>query len=235
LKDLSFELWPGEVLGLAALQGMGHKELFHVLFGNARLGGGHVERDGKTVDLSSPAEAIQAGIGLIPHDRKNEGLFLQRSGKQNVTLPALRQFTSLGFVRSRKEDGFVERMLARMNIHPSASYKISFSLSGGNQQKLIIAKWLSTGSRVLLMLDPTRGIDVGTKYEVYRLIRDFVQEDRSAIFIYSSEIPELIGLCDRVLVMYQGSLVAEFREAEMTEENLMSAMLGVRQGGTAYD
>ncbi len=235
LKSLSFQLWPGEVLGLAALQGMGQKELFHVLFGNARLAGGYIERDGNRIDVSSPADAIQAGIGLIPHDRKNEGLFLQRSGKQNLTLPALRQFTSLGFVRARYENLFVEQMLSTMNIHPSASYKSSFSLSGGNQQKLIIAKWLSTGSRILLMLDPTRGIDVGTKYEVYRLIRDFVQEERRAIFIYSSEIPELIGLCDRVLVMYQGFLVAEFRDAAMTEENLMSAMLGVRQGSTANE
>ena len=180
--------------------------------------------------MYSPADAIQAGIGLIPHDRKNEGLLLQRSGKHNVTLPALKRIVSFGFIRGRYEECVVDNMLARINIHPSAIYKYASSLSGGNQQKMIIAKWLSTGSRILLMLDPTRGIDVGTKYEVYKLIRDFIREDRRAVFIYSSEVPELIGLCDRVLVMYQGRLNGEFQDAAMTEENIMSAMLGVRKG-----
>lgn len=235
LGGVSFQLWAGEVLGLAALQGMGQAELFHVLFGDANLSGGYLERNGRKIEMSSPADAIQAGIGLIPHDRKNEGLFLQRSGKHNVTLPALRRFVSLGFIRSRYEELSVDQMLASINIHPSAIYKHASSLSGGNQQKLIIAKWLSAGSQILLMLDPTRGIDVGTKYEVYRLIRDFIKEERKAVFIYSSEIPELIGLCDRVLVMYQGRLNGEFQDAATTEENIMSAMLGVRQGGTANE
>ncbi len=230
LGKVSFHLWPGEVLGLAALQGMGQAELFHVLFGDAKLSCGSIERSGQRMEMFSPADAIRAGIGLIPHDRKNEGLFLQRSGKHNLTLPALNKFVSLGFIRSRYEELSVDQMLARINIHPSATYKHASSLSGGNQQKLIIAKWLSTGSQILLMLDPTRGIDVGTKYEVYKLIRDFVQEGSKAVFIYSSEIPELIGLCDRVLVMYQGKLNGEFLDATMTEENIMSAMLGVRQG-----
>jgi ribose transport system ATP-binding protein len=160
---------------------------------------------------------------------------LQRPGKHNVTLPALRRFVSLGFIRSRYEEITVDQMLARINIHPSAAYKHASSLSGGNQQKLIIAKWLSTGSQILLMLDPTRGIDVGTKYEVYRLIRDFAKEEGKAVFIYSSEIPELIGLCDRVLVMYQGRLNGEFQDAAMSEENIMSAMLGVSQGDAANE
>ncbi|NWG76420.1 MAG: sugar ABC transporter ATP-binding protein [Rubrivivax sp.] len=230
LKGVSFQLWPGEVLGLAALQGMGQTELFHVLFGDSDLIEGYVERNGHKIRMSSPADAIQLGIGLIPHDRKNEGLFLQRSGKHNVTLPALKKFTSFGLIKSRYEELVVDQILARINIHPSAIYKHAFSLSGGNQQKVIIAKWLSTGSQILLMLDPTRGIDVGTKYEVYRIIRDFIKEEIRAVFIYSSEIPELIGLCDRVLVMYQGKLNGEFYGSEMTEENIMSAMLGVKQG-----
>jgi ribose transport system ATP-binding protein len=233
LKGVSFQLWPGEVLGLAALQGMGQAELFHVLFGDANLAGGHIERNGQKIRLSSPADAIQVGIGLIPHDRKNEGLFLQRSGKHNVTLPALKKFVSFGFIRSRYEEIIVDQMLARINIHPSAIYKHASSLSGGNQQKVIIAKWLSTGSQILLMLDPTRGIDVGTKYEVYKIIRDFIREEGRAVFIYSSEVPELIGLCDRVLVMYQGMLNGEFHESAMTEEKIMSAMLGVKQADMA--
>jgi ribose transport system ATP-binding protein len=241
VQDVSFEVWPGEVLGLAALQGMGQNELFHALFGDRAAEGGEIELDSRRLRFRSPADAIRAGIGLVPHERKNQGLFLGRSGRENVTLPSIDRFSAAGFINARQEAVTVDQFLARVNIHPSALYKHAVSLSGGNQQKLIIAKWLCTGSRVLLMLDPTRGIDVGTKYEVYRLIRDFVKEGRSAIFIYSSEIPELIGFCDRVLVMYQGSFTAELSGDELSEENIMSAMLGVKRrsgggtGGTATE
>jgi ribose transport system ATP-binding protein len=227
LKGVSFDLWPGEVLGIAALQGMGQVELFHALFGNIVVDEGIINRNGRAITLASPVDAIRTGIGIsmVPQDRKTEGVFPELPGSVNVSLPILKRFSHLGWLNIKAERSAVDRVLSRLNVHPRALYKAVGSFSGGNQQKISIAKWLITGSQVMLMLDPTRGVDVGTKYEIYTLVGELAREGGSILF-YSTEVPELVGLCTRVLVMYQGAIVAALAGDDLTEENVMRAALG---------
>jgi ribose transport system ATP-binding protein len=227
VNDVSFDLWPGEVLGIAGLQGMGQVELFHVLFGDNVASDGIIERNGRRITLASPVDAIRSGIGIsmVPQDRKTEGIFPELPGGVNVSLPVLKSFCRLGWLDRRAEQSAVDMTLSRLKVHPRALYKSCSSFSGGNQQKIAIAKWLITGSQVMLMLDPTRGVDVGTKYEIYSLIGDLARQGGSILF-YSTEVPELVGLCTRVLVMYQGTIVAVLADGELTEEKVMEAALG---------
>jgi ribose transport system ATP-binding protein len=227
LEGASFELWPGEVLGIAALQGMGQLELFEVLFGVIGLKSGRIALDGRTVTLTSPSDSVNAGVGisLVPEDRKAEGLFLRLSGKDNASLPVTGRLARFGWIDRRAERKAVDRVFARLQVHPRALYKPVASFSGGNQQKIAIAKWLLADSRVLLMFDPTRGVDIGTKHEIYVLIRALASQGHALLF-YSTEVPELVNLCDRVLVMYRGRIVRELKADELSEEAIMSHALG---------
>ena len=227
LRDASFQLWPGEVLGVGALQGMGQLELFEVLFGVSGLREGRVELAGKAVTLATPADAVRAGIGisLVPEDRKSEGLFVALSGGANVSIPVIEKFATFGWIARDAEAVAVDEVLDRLNVHPRALYKSAASFSGGNQQKISIAKWLLARSKVLLMFDPTRGVDIGTKHEIYILIRELAKEG-NAILFYSTEIPELVNVCDRVLVMYRGRVVKELLGDDISEENIMTYALG---------
>ncbi len=227
LRDASFQLWPGEVLGIGALQGMGQLELFEALFGVTGLREGSVELDGKAVTLTSPADAVRAGIGisLVPEDRKSEGLFLSLTGAANVSIPVIERLAKFGWIVREAEATAVDEVLERLNVHPRALYKSVSSFSGGNQQKIAIAKWLLARSKVLLMFDPTRGVDIGTKHEIYILIRELAKEG-NAILFYTTEIPELVNVCDRVLVMYRGRVVKELLGDEISEENIMIHALG---------
>ena len=235
LKDVSLELHAGEVLGIAGLQGMGQQALFFGLFGAAPLTRGTIEVDGKTLTLASPSDAISAriGISLVPEDRKNEALFLHLDGRRNVSMPVIDKFVRLGLIDESAEVIAVGEVLRRIQVDNSALYTNVGAFSGGNQQKIAIAKWLLAGSRVLLMFDPTRGVDVGTKHEIYLLIRDFVAKGGS-ILLYSTEIPELVNLCHRVLVMYAGRIVRELKDAshEISETSIMRAALGEAQNET---
>jgi ribose transport system ATP-binding protein len=227
LRDVSFELWPGEVLGIAGLQGMGQLELFEALFGMIGLKGGKVMLAGRPVTLANPSDAVNAGVGisLVPEDRKSEGLFLKLSGKDNASLPVIARLSRLGWVDRGAELKAVDKVFARLQVHPRALYKPVSSFSGGNQQKIAIAKWLLADSKVLLMFDPTRGVDIGTKHELYVLIRELAAQGHAVLF-YSTEVPELVNLCDRVLVMYRGRVVAELKGAEIDEEAIMTPALG---------
>ena len=227
MRDASFQLWPGEVLGVGALQGMGQLELFEALFGVTGLREGSVELDGKAVTLTSPADAVRAGIGisLVPEDRKSEGLFLSLTGAANVSIPVIERLAKFGWIVREAEATAVDEVLERLNVHPRALYKSVSSFSGGNQQKIAIAKWLLARSKVLLMFDPTRGVDIGTKHEIYILIRELAKEG-NAILFYTTEIPELVNVCDRVLVMYRGRVVKELLGDEISEENIMIHALG---------
>ena len=232
LRDVSLELHAGEVLGIAGLQGMGQQALFLSLFGAAPLARGTIEVDGQTLTLASPSDAINAriGISLVPEDRKNEALFLHLDGRRNVSMPVVDKFVRLGLIDESAEVIAVGEVLRRIQVDSRALYTNVGAFSGGNQQKIAIAKWLLAGSRVLLMFDPTRGVDVGTKHEIYLLIRDFVAKGGS-ILLYSTEIPELVNLCHRVLVMYAGRIVRELKDAshEISETNIMRAALGEAQ------
>jgi ribose transport system ATP-binding protein len=206
---------------------MGQVELFHALFGNIVVDEGIINRNGRAITLASPVDAIRTGIGIsmVPQDRKTEGVFPELPGSVNVSLPILKRFSHLGWLNIKAERSAVDRVLSRLNVHPRALYKAVGSFSGGNQQKISIAKWLITGSQVMLMLDPTRGVDVGTKYEIYTLVGELAREGGSILF-YSTEVPELVGLCTRVLVMYQGAIIAALAGDDLTEENVMRAALG---------
>jgi ribose transport system ATP-binding protein len=227
LRGVDFQLWSGEILGIAALQGMGQQDLFHACFGVTHLTSGTIRVDGKSVTLASPKDAIRpnVGIALVPEERKTEGLFLRRDGRFNVSLPVLDRFSRAGFVDRVAEAEAVADILDQVEIHPRALYTQAGAFSGGNQQKIVIAKWLMTGARIMLMFDPTRGIDIGTKHQLYVMMRAFAAAG-GAVLLYSTEITELVNLCDRVLVMYAGNVVAELEGEAIEEEGIMRAALG---------
>jgi ribose transport system ATP-binding protein len=227
LDHFSFDLMPGELLGVGALQGMGQSELFLALFGMMALSSGHIEIDGRPVVISSPHDALSQRVGmcLLPEDRKTEALFLALNGRDNVSLPTVSRYTRFGYIDTKGESAAVDRVLARVNVAPRALYRPCSDFSGGNQQKIAIAKWLLTENRIMLMFDPTRGVDIGTKHEIYVLMREFTQAGGSILF-YSTDVPELVNICDRVVVLYQGRLARTLERAEISEESIMLAALG---------
>jgi ribose transport system ATP-binding protein len=225
LNEVSFDLWPRRILGVGGLEGMGQRRLFLALFGAMESSGGEVAIDGTVVTLRSPADAVNAGIALVPEDRKTEGLLLELNGQQNVALPSLRRFLRAGLVDRRREAREVLAALARVQVSPRALVQPLKQFSGGTQQKIAIAKWLLTGSRILLLYDPTRGVDVGTKAEIYRLVRDFA-ESGGAVLFYSTDIAELVNLCDEVLVLYRGRVADILAGDAVTDTQIMRAALG---------
>jgi ribose transport system ATP-binding protein len=206
---------------------MGQVELFNSLFGHIPTDRGSIEVGGRRVQLASPRDAIAAGVGisLVPEDRKTQGLALKLSGRENATMPTVSCYASWGFIDMAKERRQTDFAFKNLNIHPRALYKAAGTFSGGNQQKIVLAKWLMADSRVLLLFDPTRGVDIGTKQEIYGLMRRFADTGRAILF-YSTELPELMGLCDRVLVMYRGRIVAQLAKDTLTEDRIGAAMLG---------
>jgi ribose transport system ATP-binding protein len=226
VTDFNLTLKQGEVRGIAALQGMGQRELFEALFGAEFIDQGQILIDGKPVTLTSTADSLKAGVAtaFLPEDRKTEGLFLRLPGGENVSLPVIKRFSRFGLIDRKGEQAAIARSLAEMEVNPRAIYKPCLSFSGGNQQKIAMAKWLLTKSRVWLMFDPTRGIDVGTKHQIFVLMRAFAAAGGSVLF-YSTDVPELVNVCDRVSVMYRGRNVAELEGDALTEEEVMRKML----------
>jgi ribose transport system ATP-binding protein len=228
LKAADFSLRRGEILGVAGLQGMGQRDLFLACFGVAALRRGEVLVNGRRVTLASPRDAVRAdvGISLVPEDRRTEGLFLKLDGRFNVSLPVVDRFArGGGLIDGKAETEAVAAVLEEVEVQPRALHTRVGAFSGGNQQKIAIAKWLLAGSRVLLMFDPTRGVDVGTKHQLYLLMRRFADAGGSILF-HSTEIAELVSLCDRVLVMYGGRVVAEVAGDGLDEEAIMRPALG---------
>ncbi len=222
LHDVSFELRRGEVLGIAGLVGSGRSQLGAALFGLDRKSGGTILLNGKPVAPRSAREAIRLGIGLLPEDRKLQGLMLQMSVVENSTLAVLNRLQSFGFIRSRQEKAEVKPLFDELALK-CASYSASAaSLSGGNQQKVLLAKCLLANPDVLFLDDPTRGIDVGAKEDIYRIIAKLASSGKAVIFV-SSELPELLRCCDRIMVMKQGRVTATYDSAEATQEKIMAA------------
>ena len=227
VKDVSFDLFAGEVLGVAGLAGSGQTELVRAIFGaDSDVVRGTVELEGRKVCLSSPRRAIQAGVAMTPEDRKGQGLLLSLSVRHNITLPILRRFRRFLVISERLEQAAVQRMIDALNIRVSGTHQIVSQLSGGNQQKVVLAKCLSSGPKVLLLDEPTRGIDVGAKFEIYRLIRDLAERGTAVLFI-SSELPEILGMSDRILVLSRGQLMGILDRSEATEERVMELATGV--------
>ena len=227
LENASFALHRGEILGVAGLQGMGQLDLFLACFGMAEIRGGEMLLDGRPVMIGAPSAALRPniGIGLLPEDRKSEALFLNLSGKHNVSLPVISRFTRGGLIDKTREAAAVSRVFSRVEVERRALWTRVSAFSGGNQQKIAVAKWLLAESRILLLFDPTRGIDVGTKHELYLLMRTYVEAGGSILF-HSTEIPELVHLCDRVIVLYGGRLVDEIAAKDLTERAIMWPALG---------
>ena len=225
VADVSLELRGGQILGVGALQGMGQREVFLALFGAAKIDGGEISLKGVPVAFRSPADAVATGIGLVPEDRKSEGLFLDFDGRDNLALPALARFVNFGLIDQAQENRAVLKAFARVQVPDRALTRTAASFSGGNQQKMVIARWLVATSRILLLYDPTCGVDVGTKAEIYRLVNAFAAGG-GAVLLYSSEIAELVNLCGEVMVLYRGR-VAEFLVGDaVTETRIMRAALG---------
>jgi len=228
LNDISLSVHAGEVIGLGGLDGQGQRELLLALFGVLRGTAGEVLIDGRPITIAGPDFAKRKGIGmaLIPEDRKTEGLMLPMSVRENLSFAALGRLSRWGVVNASAEREAVERIVRLLAIRTDGTDVPAGSLSGGNQQKLVIGKWLMLAPRILLLNDPTRGIDVGTKQEMYQLLRQLADEG-AAILFYSTDYDELVGCCDRVLVMCDGAIGRELVGGEITERALVSSALNL--------
>lgn len=227
LKDVSFALRRGEVLGIAGLMGAGRTELLECLFGASEIPPqGRIVLDGQPVSFAHPEEAVAAGMALVTEDRKRLGLFSHLTVRDNITVCTLEEAASLGLISGHRERASSDESITRLGVKTAGGEAAITSLSGGNQQKCVIARWLRTEPKVLLLDDPTRGVDVGAKAELYKLIDSLCREGLGLI-VTSSELPELITLCDRILVLCEGRLTGEFRRGEFTEQRIMEAATNV--------
>ncbi|MBI3024387.1 MAG: sugar ABC transporter ATP-binding protein [Candidatus Tectomicrobia bacterium] len=230
-QDVSFSLRRGEILGLAGLVGAGRTELARALLGVDRTDRGHIVIGGHRLRPRSPRDTIRRGLGLLPEDRKTQGVILLLSVAANITLVALWRLTRRLLLDRRREAGLSREYANRLNIiTPRLERQVRF-LSGGNQQKVVLAKWLCSGAEVLIFDEPTRGIDVGAKYDVHRLMVELARGG-AGILMISSELPEILGMSDRIMVMREGRIRAEFSRAEATQEKILrAAMLGEGPAG----
>jgi ribose transport system ATP-binding protein len=225
LLDGSFELYPGEVLGVVALEGQGQDELFDILAGSARPSGGELAVDGTAVSFRHPADAIRAGLVYVPADRA-EALLMQRSVRENIALPFTTRFRNWGPIDLPRERKTVDGAVATLQIDARAAGEVR-RLSGGNQQKVTIARWVAGGVRTMLCFDPTRGIDIGTKQQIYLLLRDLA-EAGAAVLLYTSELKEIQLVCDRAIVIFGGRVVAEIAVADADEPALLRAAYNLK-------
>ncbi|MBV9170585.1 MAG: sugar ABC transporter ATP-binding protein [Chloroflexi bacterium] len=221
LHDISFVLRKGEILGLAGLVGAGRTELVRVLFGADPLDGGQILIEGRPVEIRSPRDAIRLGLGFVTEDRKLQGLVLGMTVRENATLASLSRVARLGFLNLRRERALTAQLVDQLGVRTPGVEQVVENLSGGNQQKVVIAKWLATSPRILILDEPTRGIDVGAKAEVHALMSRLVQEGVSILMI-SSELPEILGMSDRVLVMRQGRISGEFTREQASQEAILA-------------
>ena len=224
LRDISFQLHAGEIVGFAGIVGSGRTELARAIFG-ADPSSGEMRIAGKLYKPHSPAAAIRNGVALVTEDRKAQGLFLQLSVRINTTISGLRRLTRLGVINFGKELTLVKRMIQELRIKTPTPSFLVLNMSGGNQQKVVLARWLSVGTRIFMMDEPTRGIDVGSKSEIYQIMDELTRQGVGIIMI-SSELPEVLGMSDRIMVMRQGRIVKELSRAEASEETIMQYAVG---------
>ena len=225
-QNISFELKKGEILGLAGFVGAGRTEVLQAIFGVDRPDSGEIYIKGKKVKIKSPRDAIRNHISLIPENRRDDGLVTSMSIKQNAQLAVPDLISTKGFLNRKKSDELMQKMIKAYSIKIGKPDDMILTLSGGNQQKVVIAKWISNSPEILLCDEPTRGIDVGAKAEVYAILRDIASKGIGIIMV-SSELPELLSLCDRILVMHEGRLTGEIKREEATEELIMKCAAAV--------
>lgn len=225
LHDISFSVRAGEIVGLAGLMGAGRTELAKALFGVSKVDRGTISVGGKPITLRKPIDAIHAGIALVTEDRKDEGLLLPMSVSDNLSMTNLTTVSNLGFLSGAKEKQLSDKMMKQLLIKASSGAQPVGSLSGGNQQKVVIGKWLATNPQVFILDEPTRGVDIGAKKEIYDLMNKLASEG-VAILMISSELPEVLGMSDRILVMHEGKISGHFTQKEATQENIMMCATG---------
>ena len=224
VKDVSFELKKGEIIGFAGLVGAGRSEAMQAIFGLSKDVSGDIYIEGKKVNIKDPKDAIKNGLALVPESRKEQGLYLLQDIKYNTTIEVLDKFIKNLNVNSKKEAEITQEYIDMMATKTPSQEQVIGNLSGGNQQKVMIGRWLATNPKILILDEPTRGIDVGAKYEIYSIINDMVGQGKSVVMI-SSDLTELLGMCDRIYVMNEGKITGEFSAEEATQEKIMSTIL----------
>jgi len=229
-RDVSFALHAGEIVGLAGLVGAGRSEIACTVFGLETPASGTIYVDGEPRRIRDAKDAIRHGLGLVPEDRKRQGLVLGESGLHNTSLPILGRLSRLGFVKRGEEEALTASYFSRLRVRTPSLDALVAGLSGGNQQKIVIARWLAANSRILMLDEPTRGVDVGAKAEIHALVRELAARG-NAVLLISSELPEVISLSHRILVMRQGQIVAEVAGQSATQDGLLRLMAGVDQIG----
>ena len=226
VRDVSFSIRAGEVLGLTGLVGAGRTETGRLLFGADRMESGSIELDGERLRLRSPRDAVAAGICLLTEDRKAQGLVLGQSVRENFGLPNLASFARFGFINQKRESDALKTYVSKLQIKLAGPDQAAGTLSGGNQQKVVLAKWLERNAEVIVFDEPTRGIDVGAKYEIYQLINQLTAAGK-AILMISSELPEVLGMSDRILVMHEGRVTGEITDVpNATQADIMRLAVG---------
>lgn len=230
LKRVSFKAYQGEILGIAGLVGAGRTELVRAIFGADQIQEGDIYIYGKHVSIRNPQDAIKNNIGLVPEDRKGQGLVLSMNVKDNITLANLKGIGTIGKLNLGLEKNVANQYVKDLDIVTPSIYQETVNLSGGNQQKVVLAKWLYSKCKILIIDEPTRGIDVGAKVEIYELLNELVKNGSTVIMI-SSELPELIGICDRIIVLHEGRITGGLSREEFTEENIMLYATGTVDKG----
>jgi ABC-type sugar transport system ATPase subunit len=221
-RDISFELREGEILGMAGLVGAGRTNVARALFGVEPPTGGTIQLNGREIKILSPQRAIELGLAYVPEDRQLHGLIPKMNITSNISLPMLQEYAPRGWLQDKAERSSAFQAARQIEVRANNIWQKARELSGGNQQKVVLAKWLSTNPKILILDEPTRGIDVGTKAAVHALMSKLASEGL-AILMISSELPEVLGMSDRIIVMHEGHLTGHFTREEATQEKIISA------------
>ncbi len=226
-QDINFSVHAGEIVGLYGLMGSGRSEIVRSIFGLEKYEDGKIYMEGQEIKVKSPIDAIDIGIGLITENRREEGLMIRQSVYFNLLAANFEKYSKkfLGFMDKKAETEVCEANIKELSIKTSSLKKKAQFLSGGNQQKIVIAKWLNRSPKVLILDEPTRGVDVGAKFEIYHILEEQTKKGKG-IFVISSELDEIMGLCDRILVIRKGKIVAQFSHEEFSKESLLETSMG---------
>jgi ribose transport system ATP-binding protein len=229
VKGVSLAIRKGEILGIAGLVGSGRSETVRAIFAADKRKKGRIFLSGKEIQLRSPRKAVKMGIGMVPEDRKQHGVLLPLTVKENISLTDLKGISDhFGFIKAKKESNNTTELIRKLSIKTENENQEVAKLSGGNQQKVVLAKWLNRNCRVMIIDEPTRGVDVGAKVEIYNLINELSQKG-VAIIVVSSETSELIGICDRIIVMRKGQIQGELTKKEFSEEDILRLSIGANE------
>jgi len=224
LKDISLTVRAGEIVGLSGLAGAGRTEIARAIFGADKIKKGSMKLCGRPYTPRSPKHAMRMGVALAPEDRKLEGLSLMQCVRENVTLAVVPQYTVAGFINFKRDRSLAKQLIQEFNIKTPSSEQTVINLSGGNQQKIILARWMAMEPKLIIFDEPTKGIDVGAKYDVYKIINRMADEGK-AVLVISSELPELLGICDRIYIMSEGQIKGEMPAADATQESIMRLLV----------